>query len=261
VVRPLRLGVVDYLNARPLVHGLESEAGFTLARGMPARVAAMLHGGEVDLGLIPAVEYAFGDYAVVPGVAIGSRGPVRSVNLYHRGPLAAVRRVALDASSRSSAALVRVLLRERLGRDPEYLSRPPQVEAMLREADAALLIGDAALDFAGEAERLDLGEEWTRLTGLPFVYAFWAGRPGAVGPAEVRRLQQALREGLLALDDIAAGYGAMPERAEANRGYLRQNIAYALGPDEKEGLREFFRRAFLLGLVPRVPALRFHADS
>lgn len=262
-MRPLRLGVVDYLNAAPLVHGLDSEPGFALARATPARVAEMLHAGEVDLGLIPAVEYAFGEYAVVPGVAIGSRGPVRSVNLYHRRPLVEVRRVALDAGSRSSAALVRVLLRARLGRDPEYVARPPCVEAMLREADAALLIGDAALYHEGEGERLDLGDEWTRLTGLPFVYAFWAGRPGAVPAAAVQRLRRALREGLSALDAIADRHAsaAGPGKAALNRAYLRQNIAYALGPEEERGLTEFYRRAFALGLVPRLPVLRFHADS
>jgi len=98
--RPLRLGVVSYLNAVPLVHGLEADPRFVLVRDVPSRVAERLHAGEIDLGMIPSVEYAAGDYAIVPGIAIASRGPVRSVMLLHRGPLAHIRRVAVDTSSR-----------------------------------------------------------------------------------------------------------------------------------------------------------------
>ena len=146
----LRLGAVSYLNAEPTVHGLEREPGFRVERDVPSRVAERLHAGEVDLGLVPSIEYAFGRYAIVPGVAIASFGPVRSVCLFHRGPLERVRRVALDTSSRASVALVRVLLHARLGRDPEYLPMAPRLDAMLGEADAALLIGDPALDLESD---------------------------------------------------------------------------------------------------------------
>ena len=146
---PLRLGVVSYLNAAPTVHGLAGDPRFEIVRDVPSRIAARLHAGEIDLGLIPSIEYAEGDYAIVPGVAIASRGPVRSVMLLHRGPLDDIRRVAVDTSSRTSAALVRVLLRERLGRDPEYAPMPPDVPSMLNSADAALVIGDPALYYDG----------------------------------------------------------------------------------------------------------------
>ena len=261
-MRPVRLGVVSYLNAVPLVHGLDGDPGFVLTRDLPSRVAERLHAGELDLGMIPSIEYAAGDYAIVPGVAIASRGVVRSVRLFHRGELEAVRKVALDASSRTSLVLAKVLLRERLGRDPEYLVRPPSVPDMLKEADAALLIGDPALYFEGELECLDLGEEWLRQTGLPFVYAFWAGRPGVVGPAGVARLQEALRSGLGALGAIASTYnGYAAGHAAENEVYLRRHIVYALGEVELAGLREFYRRAHGLGLMPRLPELRFHASS
>ena len=174
-----------------------------LERDVPSAVARRLHAGELDLGMIPSVEYAFGRYDIVPGVAIGSRGPVRSVSLYLSRPLEEVRRVALDTSSRTSVALVKVLLRERLGRDPEYVPMAPVLVDMLAAADAALIIGDAALDQESPIRRLDVGEEWTRLTGLPFVYAFWAGPPGVVTPAGVARLRSALREGLASLPEIA----------------------------------------------------------
>lgn len=261
--RAVRLGAVSYLNAEPPVHGLDGDggAGFRVEREVPSRVARRLHAGEVDLGLVPSVELAFGDYAIVPGVGIGSRGPVRSVCLFHRGPLERVGRVAVDTSSRTSAALVKVLLHERLGRDPLYVPMRPSLTGMLAVADAALLIGDPALDEESDAERLDLGEEWTRLTGLPFVYAFWAGRAGAVGPAEVRRLQAALGSGLQALPAIASRRAAGdPARARRYEAYLRESIVYRLGEEEQAGLREFFRRAHALSLVPAVPELRFHAE-
>ena len=262
VTQILRLGVVSYLNAEPLVFGLDREPAVRLERDLPSRVAQRLHAGEVDLGMIPSIEYAFGEYAIVPGVAIGSRGPVRSVSLFHPGPIERVRRVALDTSSRTSVALTKVLLRERLGRDPEYVPMGPSLPDMLKAADAALLIGDPALYFEGELPRLDLGEEWARVTGLPFVYAFWAGPRGVVSPAEVRRLQEALRQGVASVGAIAQGYnGHGPGHAARNESYLRNNIVYGLGDAEAAGLREFYRRAHALGLIPRVPELRFHAHE
>jgi chorismate dehydratase len=238
-------------------------------RDVPSRVADALHAGEIDLGVIPSIEYAAGDYAIVPRVAIASRGAVRSVALFHRRPLEDVRRVALDTSSRTSAALLRILLRDRLGHDPEYVAMPPSLPDMLESADAALLIGDRALYFEGPESRLDLGEEWTERTGLPFVWAFWAGRPGAAGPAEVAGLQAALAAALESLPSIAATYngaglpGPAPgaggrERAALNEDYLRRNIRYRLEQAEALGLSEFYGRAFDLGLIARVPKLRFY---
>jgi chorismate dehydratase len=258
----VRLGAVSYLNAAPPVHGLDRDPGFQVLREVPSRVARRLHAGEVDLGLVPSIEYAFGEYAIVPGIGIGSRGRVRSVLLFHHGPLERVRRVALDTSSRTSATLVRILLRERLGRSPEYVPMAPELGDMLAVADAALLIGDPALDHEGDAARLDLGEEWARLTGLPFVYAFWAGRPGAVDAGGVERLQSALSAGQQAFAEIALGQaGGDAVRAARYEAYLRENIVYRLGEEEQEGLRELYRRAHAMSLVPKVPELRFHAAA
>jgi chorismate dehydratase len=221
----------------------------------------MLAAGQVDLGMIPSAAYADGDYAIVPGVAIASRGPVRSVRVYHRAPLGRVHRVALDTSSRTSVVLARILLREMLGREPVYVAAEPDLDVMLAQADAALMIGDPALYQPADVPSIDLGEEWTRRTTLPFVYAFWAGPVGAVGPPAVARLQAALGEGLRSLPAIAASYnGCGAGRGALNESYLRANIHYGLGADEQEGLREFYRRAHDQGLLPRLPELRFHAD-
>ncbi len=256
----LRLGIVPYLNVEPIVRGLAGDERFEICREVPSRVAQMLHAGEIDLGMIPSIEYAAGDYAIVPGIAIGSRGAVRSVVLFHRGSLQGVRRVALDTSSRTSVVLAQIVLRERLGRDPEYLPMAPRIPQMLEAADAALVIGDPALYFEGEAvARLDLGEAWLGLTGRPFVFAFWAGRPGALMPADVARLQAALAAGRAALASIASSYnGHGSGNAQDNEAYLRANIAFELGEAEQAGLAEFYRLAHAQGLIGRVPELRFY---
>jgi chorismate dehydratase len=256
---PLRLGVVSYLNVAPIIHGLRDDPRFTIVPDLPSDVARKLHAGEIDLGTIPSIEYAAGEYAIVPGVAIGSRGAVRSVNLFHSGPLEAVRRVALDTSSRTSVALLKILLRERLPREPEYVPMPPSLPRMLAAADAALLIGDPALYLQTDVPRLDLGQAWQETTGLPFVYAFWAGPLGVVTAEHVAALQASLRAGLAAIPSIAAtynGYGA--GRGAESESYLRSNIVFTLGEAELAGLREFFRRAHANALIPRQPELRFH---
>jgi chorismate dehydratase len=259
--RVLRLGAVPYLNVAPIIHGLPGNDRFELIRQVPSLVAESLHRREIDLGTIPSIEYAAGGYAIVPGIAIGSRGAVRSVRLLHRGPLGALRRVALDTSSRTSVALLKILLRERLGRDPEYVSLPPRIGEMLNAADAALVIGDPALYHEGPEQSLDLGEEWLALTGLPFVYAFWAGPPGVLTPGDVEALQESLRSGLASIADIASSYAGPSGRARENESYLRSSIVFDLGEAEQAGLREFYRRAHALGLIPRVPELSFHAHS
>jgi chorismate dehydratase len=255
----VRLGAVSYLNVEPIIHGLDRDERFSLLREVPSRVAERLHAGEIDLGTIPSIEYAFGDYAIVPGIAIGSRGPVRSVNLYHQRPVSELRRVALDTSSRTSVALLKVLLRDRLGRDPEYVAMAPSLDAMLGAADAALMIGDPALYSEGSVEHLDLGLAWQQATGLPFVYAFWAGPLGVIDAAGVAALQAALASGRNALREIAQGYAAHgADHARTNEEYLTEHIQFDLGEAEQAGLREFYGRSFALGLIPRIPELRFH---
>jgi len=261
-VRVLRLGVVSFLNAAPLVHGLEGDRSFELQRELPSRVAERLHAGEIELGTIPSIEYARGDYAIVPGVAIASRGPVRSVCLFLKRPLPDVRRVALDGASRTSVALLKVLLKAELGREPEYVVRSAPIPDMLTDADAALAIGDPALYFDGEAVRLDLGAWWTDVTGHPFVWAFWAGRPGVISGSQVARLQSALADGQRCFAAIAEAWGAgSAARAALNDSYLRENMLYALGAAEQAGLSEFYRRAHAAGLIERRPELRFHGAS
>lgn len=260
---PLRLGAVSYLNTKPLVHGLERRADlFTVRFDIPARCATLLHDGEVDLGLIPAIEYLRGDYAIVPDVAIASDGPIASVAVFSRVPIERVRTLALDESSRTSVALTKILCAKRWRIAPAFSAAPPDLDAMLARADAALLIGDVALDAdpaAHGATKIDLGEQWRALTGLPFVYAMWTGRPDAASSVHCAALRAARDEGLANLPAIAEAAGpGDPSRARRALDYLRDNLRYGLGEAESAGLGQFHRWAVELGLMPRLRPLRFY---
>jgi chorismate dehydratase len=287
----IRLGAVGYLNARPLVHGLHDATGFSLRFDVPARCADLLHEDAIDLGLIPSIEYLRGpgtEYTIVPDLAIASDGPVASVAIYTTKPIESVRSIALDTSSRTSVALVRVLCARVFHIEPALQSHQPDLSTMLAECDAALIIGDNALvQESGEvavasragtvhgAERggasapgtsedrvwvhkIDLGEVWRNATGLPFVYAFWAGRSGAVDAAAVDRLQQARDSGMAATAEIAATYfpGAPSLQAVGER-YLRDNIKYSMGAAERAGLELFYQWAADAGAVNHRGELRF----
>ncbi|MGE0040202.1 MAG: menaquinone biosynthetic enzyme MqnA/MqnD family protein [Vicinamibacterales bacterium] len=259
---PIRLGAVSYLNTKPLVYGLEARADlFDIRFDVPAQCARLLHDGLVDLGLIPAIEYQRDDYAIVPGVAIGSRGPIASVALFTRVPIERVRTLALDISSRTSVALTRILCAKLWDIAPTFTPAEPKVDAMLAAADAALIIGDNALwldPAAHDAAKVDLGEAWHALTGLPFVYAVWAGRTGAVTPAHVDALNEARDRGLAAAEAIGAAEGGDAGRARQVVAYLRDNLRYGLGEAEVEGLSRFHHLAAEIGLVPALRPLRFY---
>lgn len=244
----VRLGAVDYLNARPLVYGLEMRTDiFSLRFDVPSKCAALLHEGSIDVGMIPSIEYLRGraPYLIVPGSGIISNGPVASVALFSTKPVTQIRSVAADTSSRTSNGLLRVLCYEAFGVDPSFVPMPPKIDEMLTACDAALLIGDPAL-YLDPASRgllkIDLGQEWTTLTGLPFVWAFWAGRPDALSADAIRVLTEARDAGVAASDAIADAYCG-PERAALGRAYLRDNIEYMLGEREAAGLTRYYELA------------------
>jgi len=260
---PVRLGAVGYLNARPLTWSLDrAPERWTIRYDVPAVCAALLRSREVDLGLVPSFDYLEeDDYRLVPGVGIGSYGPVASVALFARVPREDVRQIALDASSRTSVALVKVLCRHRFHISPKFVVHSPDIKDMTRRTDAALLIGDPALEADYESLgllKIDLGAEWTEMTGLPFVYAAWTGRAGAANPSDVRFLQDAQEEGRRSLEAIASEFaGEDTVRAERAAAYLRDNVKYGIGADEERGLQMFLDYAADLGLAPRKYSLEF----
>src|SRR5262245_55202295 len=281
----VRLGAVEYLNARPLVYGIEQSPRFALRFDVPSRCASLLHEGSIDVGLIPSIEYLRGPvstklasntvraetdgYAIVPGMAISSRGPVASVAIYTTKAISDVTSLALDTSSRSSVALARVLCARAFNINPAFSAHPPDLQAMLKVADAALIIGDHALFVGGGeldvdgrrvvVEKIDLGGVWDAATGLPFVYAFWAGRPDALSASDVEHLNSAKAEGVERVDAIAAAYFAgQPDRQLAGARYLRDNIKYDFGDEERAGLELFYRYAAEAGVVNEARTLRFY---
>ncbi len=261
----VRLGAVGYLNARPLVWGLERSLRFLLRFDVPSTCASLLHDGAIDIGLIPSIEYLRGGpYAIVPDLAIASRGPVASVLLFTSRPIRDVRSIAMDVSSRTSVALVRVLCAQLFKINPKIEPAGPDLPQMLGRCDAALIIGDNALfqppnvEHTLPVEVIDLGKAWTDLTGLPFVYAFWAGRPGMLEPGDVEALQRARDAGVAASDDVACAYlRDMPGRQALGMRYLRENIKYHLGAEEQAGLELFYRYAAEIDVAPSSDGLRF----
>ena len=277
---PVRLGAVGYLNARPLIFGLDRAPRFRLRCDVPSECARLLHDGEIDLGLIPSIEYLRGEsYRIAPDLAIASRGPVASVALFTTRPMPDVRSIVMDTSSRTSVALVRVLCARLFKIAPAIEAHRPDLNAMLARGDAALIIGDKALVWEPETDmvrrkpdfdmvrrkpdfivqKIDLGEAWTSMTGLPFVWAFWAGRAGVLTGGDVAALQAARDAGVKHSAAIAREYFRdAPQHRNLGVRYLRDNIKYYLGNEEREGLELFYRYAAEIGVVPAAGDLRFY---
>lgn len=265
---PLRIGAVNYLNSKPLVHRFgehvsllgQSEAALRGARllfDLPSRLADSLAAGRLDVGLVPSFEtLANAGWRVVSDACVAADGPVGSVRAYFRRPPAEVRTLALDEGSRTSATLCRLLLAERFGVEPARESLPLGRGLADTAADAVLLIGDRAMlppepalrgQFVAE---WDLAEEWRRDTGLPFVFAVWAAQPGVDLGAVAALLEASRDDGLLAFAEIAgreaAPLGLTAEHAER---YLRRNLRFTLGPRERRGLELFRERCLAAGLL------------
>jgi chorismate dehydratase len=248
-----RIGAVQYLNTRPLVYGLASR-GLDVAYDLPSRLADRLSSGGLDVALIPSIELFRGTgYRVVSDACIGCRGPVMSVKLFFRTRPERVCRLAVDEGSRTSATLARILLAERHGVAPEVEVLPIGAGLDDTAADAVLLIGDRAIGSQRGSFQLiwDLGDEWCRWTGLPFVFAVWAARPGVDMTGIEPVLVSARDAGRANLASIAAveasGHGLTVPQCLS---YLRDNLHYELGPRERAALVRFYRHAEALDLAP-----------
>ncbi len=245
-----RLCSVDYLNSAPLVWGLlhgPQQNQFDLTFRVPSQCAELVASGAVEIGNIPAIELFRQDLEMVPGVGVASRGPVRSILLISKRPLAEIRTLAADTSSRTSVALTRIILARRYGVEPKFEPCAPDLATMLSRADAALIIGDPALHIDPASlpyHVADLGQEWTEMTGLPMVFAVWAGRKQHITAAVSEALNASCRYGREHLEDIVLIDGAargIPEGLA--RDYLTHHIVNELGPKEYEGLKLYLRYA------------------
>jgi chorismate dehydratase len=259
----LRIGAVNYLNTRPLIERLTDFApNLELTLDLPSRLADRMAAGDLDVGLIPVIEFFRGDrYSYIPDIAIGSRGPVLSVTLFSRVPWPEIRSVALDEGSRTSSALTRILLGKRYGIEPEVCPLAIDTPADDLATDAVLLIGDRAMRacLPGYRYAYDLGQEWTDWTGLPMVYAVWAVRPEVELGAAEHAFHRAREHGLAHAGEIAqresARLGLDPGFC---RRYLTNIIRYDLGSAELAGLRKYHQLAAELGLAPRGASIDLH---
>ena len=253
--RRIQIGAVTYLNTKPLIHQLDELApGADLSLDLPSRLADQLAAGELDVALIPIVEVFRGqNYRILPNMAIASHGPVLSVTVFSKVNCSAIRTLALDEGSRTSAALVQVILKQRYGCTLE--TRPFLMDQPIEEcdADAVLLIGDRAMKAAlpGYPYSYDLGQEWTDWTGLPFVFAVWAARDGVDLGTTTEALLEAKRRGIENVAEIAWNEAQRLNLDPAYcRRYLTNIIRFDLGPAERQAIEKFHRLAAELNLAP-----------
>lgn len=259
-----RLAASSYSNTAPLIwsflHGTASKGVELITDTAPARCADMLADGTVDAALVPVIEYQrLKDVLVVPGVCVAAKSQVRSVVLATRcGSLREVRSVALDTSSRTSAALIKIIFREFVGTEPEWISHAPDLTAMLEVADAALLIGDPAMTFARNGLHVhDLAGLWREHTGFGFVFAMWMVRATAAARLASVDFTAVRDEGVAHLDEIATAYAretGLPTDEIAH--YLSTNISFKLDDDLLAGLNRYYELAAKHDLIPDVRPLR-----
>lgn len=284
----LRISIVQYLNTAPLVRGFTHgplRGKYQLSFTVPSQCAEALRSKEVDIAIIPAIEFQrIEGLVALPNLSIASKKSVRSLLLVSKKPIQDVRRIALDRSSRSTQVLVRILCAKRWHIAPEFFEADPDLPGMLRDADAALLIGDPALRLALDSETAakrdaigesvfpaemaglpagpplflyDMVEKWRALTSFPAVLAIWAARPAAVTPAVIRDFQDSLAFGMKHMAEISAEASReLNLPADKITRYLSENIDYTLDDENLRGLRRYYDMAAELGLIPQARPLQ-----
>jgi predicted solute-binding protein len=289
----LRISIVQYLNTAPLVWGFTNgplRGKYDLSFTVPSLCAEALRNGAADIAIIPAIEYQrISNLAVLPDLAIASKNRVRSLLIIAKKPIAQVRSIALDRGSRSTQALTRILCAEHWKITPTFFEAPPNLNDMLEEADAALLIGDPALQLsvaiedaatigplgdlvckgskAGirDADTLyvyDIVEQWRKMTALPAVLAIWAARRDAVTPEVIADFAASRKHGLARIAEIskaAAPQLELPPAVLAS--YLSWNIDYSLDAENRQGLELYYQRAAHLGLIPQAKPIDWAFDA
>jgi predicted solute-binding protein len=241
---------VSFLNTTPLVWGMlhgPQTGMFELDFRVPSGCAEQLERGAADIGIVPSFELTRQDLEVIPGVGIACHGAVRSILLVSSRPAAEIRTLAADSSSRTSVQLARIILKQRYEVEPVIAAHAPDLEGMLGVADAALIIGDPALRIEPKClpyQVYDLGAEWVDLTGLPMVFAVWAGRRASVTPPVAEAFRESCRYGRARIEEIVAAES--PRRGFSTRlvrEYLTSHIVHELGPRDYEGMELFLRYA------------------
>ena len=254
--------MVKYLNSVPLIWGMlhgPQQGKYELQFATPAQCADAVRDGNADIGIIPAIEYhRIPHLQIIPGISIASKARVRSVLLLSKVPIGEIQSVAVDTSSRTSVAFLRILLGKFYSRTVNLIPSAPRPDEMLKRADSALVIGDPALAYRGPAEVYDLAAEWRKFTGLPFVFAFWAGHGDKHLSLYCKEFDESRQFGLAHVDDIAAEYAVKLNLPPAElKVYLTENIDYSLDEENCKGLRLFFKLAREAGIIPSLRDLHF----
>ncbi len=258
-----KVSVVQYLNTVPLIWGMlhgEQQGKFELAFTTPASCADTVRQKKADIGIIPSIEYQRMERVqILNGISIASKAEVKSVLLLSKVPIEKVQNIAADNSSRTSVALLKVLLEKFYSRRAHMTPSAPNPAQMLKRADAALLIGDPALAYDGQVPQVyDLAAEWRKFTGLPFVFALWVGHEDAKLPRLIKDFEDSRDYGLAHVDEIAAEYApALSMEVPEVKLYLTENIDYSLDEENCRGLRLFFKLAREVGIIPAEKDLYF----
>jgi chorismate dehydratase len=263
----IRVAASSYLNSAPLIWSFlqgPHEGSVDFVEAVPARCGQLLAQSTVEVALVPVIEYQrIAGGSLVPNVCVGSRKEVLSVVLVSKNKrLEDIRTVALDESSRTSATLVKIIFREFLEREPEWTTREPNLEAMLEQNDAALIIGDPGMTFPRQGLNVwDMAGLWRQHTGLGFIFAMWMVRGDAIGATERARsvdFAGARDEGVAHIEEIVRSYqDKIPMRIQELRNYLTENIVFNVDESMERGLRLYFELAFKHGLIESVKPLKF----
>jgi chorismate dehydratase len=257
------VGLHDFLNSRPLLHPIRHglvETPFTLVIDTPANLAARFAAGELDIALIPSIEYArIDDAVIIPDLCIASLGRVETVILFSDLAMEDIESVFCDPKSRSSVAMLQILFKELYGKQPAIIPGHDDLDHMLRDADSALIIGDTA--FKVDRQKYlthDLGELWYQYAGRPFVHAVMVAHKGAAWEGAIHALGEAKRIGMEHRELVAKESATEWLSVEGAYDYLTKRIIYDLNPEQIDGLSHFLTKAKQLGLSPRDELQFYH---
>ena len=258
----IKIGAVSYLNTKPLVCGLDSGSSeYQLSYEVPSRLADLLAEKQLDIALIPVYELMLrDDYKVVSNACIGCCGPVKSVKLLSKVPFNKISTIAMDAGSRTSVVLAKILLYRRFKIEPIEIGLPIDADWKSVQADAVMIIGDRAMqkDISPFKHSWDLGEEWFNETGLPFVFAAWVARQDLDTRSIAEKLSLSRDLGLENIEKIAETESSHYPLTESECiEYLSENLHFYLGPKEREGLRLFQQFADELDVLPSINEIQF----
>lgn len=259
------IGLIDSLPYKPLIYGFQEnmlDHGFELYHADLKTNGPMLRQGEIEMGLISPLDYALKKetWLIVPDISLTSNNKVKHVQLFFKKGLKDIRSIAVDEKAVSERVLLEILMREKFAQSPEYIPMTADIEKMFAKAEAALVVGEKALEYYNTYQsRLDLNDEWMDLTGFPFVYGFWAGRDFTITNEDLTSIKSSYLLGQKNLEQISKKYAKNhSENWVFYHEYLTKNLSFTFTDHEKDGLSEFFNYAFFYGYSEFIPDLHFY---